>query len=145
MKQGILGILRASQDIAEIPYRKNCFEVYGADFLLSEDFTPWLIEINMSPCLDKTSKVTEEMCPRCLEDCVKGMKSQSFHFFQRWFQMKESYFAVVLDLRKDPTAETGSFELIFKQPATLAGFEAEATVFDVVVEGRAVPPSSDVR
>ena len=74
MKQGILGILRTSQDIAEIPYRKNCFEVYGADFLLSEDFTPWLIEINMSPCLDKTSKVTAQMCPRCLQDCLKGTK-----------------------------------------------------------------------
>jgi hypothetical protein len=31
--------------------RKFCFELFGLDFLLDEDFRTWLIEINTNPYL----------------------------------------------------------------------------------------------
>ena len=70
MKQGILGVLLASQE--NIVSRKGCFELYGADFMLSEDFSPWLIEINPSPCMAATTRVTQNLCCQCLEDLIRG-------------------------------------------------------------------------
>lgn len=60
----------ASQDTMD--RRPNTFELYGADFMISEDFVPWLIEINSSPDLSPSTSVTARMCPQMLEDLVKG-------------------------------------------------------------------------
>ena len=70
MKQGILAILLSFQEYAD--FRKNSFELYGADFMISDDFVPWLIEINSSPCMAATTKVTARMCSQCQDDCLKG-------------------------------------------------------------------------
>ena len=70
MKQGIIGVLLASQETTDV--RKNCFELYGADFMLSEDLRPWLIEINSCPCMSASTSVTARMCAQCLEDTIKG-------------------------------------------------------------------------
>jgi tubulin monoglycylase TTLL3/8 len=70
MKQAIIGVLLASQE--NIETRKGCFELYGADFMLAEDFKPWLIEINSCPCMAPSTSVTARMCAQCLEDTVKG-------------------------------------------------------------------------
>lgn len=91
MKQSIVCSMLASQDTMD--RRQNTFEMYGADFLLSEDFRPWLLEINCSPDMSPSTSITKRMCPQFLSDIIK----------------------VVIDKRKDPKAETGNFELIYKQ------------------------------
>lgn len=70
MKQSLIGAMLASQD--SMDKRQNSFELYGADFMLTDDFTPWLIEINSSPDLAPTTSVTARLCPQCLEDVIKG-------------------------------------------------------------------------
>jgi hypothetical protein len=37
--------------------RKNCFELFGYDFIVDADFNPWLIESNTNPCLEESSKI----------------------------------------------------------------------------------------
>ena len=35
--------------------RNGCFEIFGYDFMVDQDFTTWLIEVNTNPCLDESS------------------------------------------------------------------------------------------
>lgn len=52
---------------------QNSFEVYGADFVLTEDFKPWLIEVNSSPCLALNTVVKTKLCTSLFDDIIKGM------------------------------------------------------------------------
>lgn len=70
MRKAIVGCMLASQE--NMDRRPNTFELFGADFMICENFYPWLIEINSSPDLGATTSVTARMCPQCLEDVVKG-------------------------------------------------------------------------
>jgi len=31
--------------------RHHCFEVFGLDFMIDDEFKPYLIEVNTNPCL----------------------------------------------------------------------------------------------
>ena len=35
--------------------KRHCFEIFGYDFMVDQDFNSWLIEINTNPCLEETS------------------------------------------------------------------------------------------
>lgn len=70
MKMAITAAMLASQDTMD--RRTNSYELFGADFMVTEDFYPWLIEINSSPDLGATTSVTSRLCPQCLEDVIKG-------------------------------------------------------------------------
>ncbi|XP_066587676.1 tubulin glycylase 3A-like [Prorops nasuta] len=91
MKQGLVGSLLASQEAMD--RRKCSFELYGADFMVMDDFSVWLIEINSHPDMSYSSSVTTRLCKQVMEDTVK----------------------VIVDYRDDKTANTGLFELVYKQ------------------------------
>lgn len=91
MKQCITGAILLNQD--NIDVRKNSFELYGADFMITEDFQPWLIEINAKPALFASTPVTAKMCPQVLDDVIK----------------------VIIDIPHNAKAKTGHFELLYKE------------------------------
>ena len=41
--------------------------------MLTEDLTPWLIEVNCSPSMAASTKVTAKLCSSVLADTVKGL------------------------------------------------------------------------
>ncbi|XP_076761407.1 tubulin glycylase 3A-like [Xylocopa sonorina] len=92
IKQNLIGALLASQE--NMVNRKNSFQLYGADFLIMDDLSVWLIEINTNPRLHPpSSSVTEKLYPEIIEDTIK----------------------IILDRRKNRKAARGKFECIFKQ------------------------------
>lgn len=46
-------------------------ELFGYDFMIDCLYNPWLIEINSSPSLEFSTKVTAKLVPILLEDLVK--------------------------------------------------------------------------
>jgi tubulin monoglycylase TTLL3/8 len=72
MQKAIIGTMLACQDSMDSTKNTNTFELYGADFMIDEEFQPWLIEINASPDLAPSTSVTARMCPQAIEDTIKG-------------------------------------------------------------------------
>mmetsp|Transcript_6459 Transcript_6459/g.15704 ORF Transcript_6459/g.15704 Transcript_6459/m.15704 type:complete len:1394 (+) Transcript_6459:99-4280(+) len=73
LKDIILHCLNSVRD--KMVQRTNSFELYGFDFLISEDLAPWLLEVNLSPaCESRTpwmSTMLERMASQ-LVDIVQG-------------------------------------------------------------------------
>eukprot|EP01137_Pigoraptor_chileana_P006320 Opistho-2@3147 len=91
MKQVAIWALQSAQDLIET--RKNSFELYGVDFILDDQFRPWLVEVNSSPCLAASTPVTETLCAQVVEDTMK----------------------VIVDRRENPGADIGRWELALRQ------------------------------
>lgn len=71
MKRNLLAIILASLEDTDLEF--NTFELNGCDFLISEDFNPILLEINATPDLSFSTKTTRDICPRVMEDLMKGI------------------------------------------------------------------------
>lgn len=46
--------------------RKYCFEIFGYDFIIDQDLSVWLIEVNTNPCLELSSPLLEQLIPRMI-------------------------------------------------------------------------------
>ena len=55
----------------EMDYRCNSFELFGYDFMIDEDLNVYLIEVNGSPAMGYTTKVTEKLVKEMSEDLLK--------------------------------------------------------------------------
>ena len=76
-------------------YKAGCFELFGYDLMVDDEFNMWLIEVNSSPAMDYSTHVTTRLVKMVLEDCVK----------------------VVVDYgsaKKRSKVDTGLFECIYK-------------------------------
>jgi hypothetical protein len=62
--------------------RKSCFELFGYDFIIDEDFNIWLIEVNTNPCIEESSNILKVYLPRMIDDMLKLSVDQFFTDFQ---------------------------------------------------------------
>lgn len=69
IKDAINLTCKAAQE--KVWQRKASFELFGADFILDENLHPWLIEVNTSPSLDKSTPATADLVSNTLEDVLK--------------------------------------------------------------------------
>jgi tubulin monoglycylase TTLL3/8 len=115
IKEIALSCLECVQD--SIENRKNSFELYGIDLMISDDLKPWLIEVQASPSMEHSTEVTAELVGEVLEDCIK----------------------VVVDYgsaRKKSGVDTGNFTLLHKQREVKRPSNALGS--QMVCEGRAI-------
>lgn len=68
MKKTIVGVMLNNQEA--FSNNKNRFALYGCDFLLDNNFRPWLMEINKSPDLGPSYKA--KLCNKVLNDVIRG-------------------------------------------------------------------------
>lgn len=89
--------------VDQITHRKNSFELYGYDFMLSpgSDGKPkvWLIEVNSSPACDYSTPVTTPLVKKMMEDTAK----------------------VMVDRKAGPDADTGEWEFLQHSFTTKVG------------------------
>ena len=51
--------------------RMHCMEIFGYDFMIDQDFKPWLIEVNTNPCLELSAPHLRSIIPAMLENAFK--------------------------------------------------------------------------
>ena len=62
---------KAGKNKINIMERKNCFELYGYDFILDINYTPYLLEINTNPGLEESSPLIKMLVPRMIDDAFR--------------------------------------------------------------------------
>lgn len=71
MKHIVAKTLESIKKKINVDNRKNCFEIYGYDFMVDQEFSVWLIEVNTNPCLEESSQLLKGLIPRMIDDAFK--------------------------------------------------------------------------
>ena len=86
----------------------NNFELLGLDFMIDENFDPWLIEVNTNPCLEMSCSLLEKMMPQLIDNVFKqiilniGFVSiLYFHLLRHGKQGKSSFLEIILFYKID--------------------------------------------
>ncbi|CAH1731502.1 unnamed protein product [Aphis gossypii] len=96
MSESVYAVLQAAKDNSL--YREKTFQLFGADFLITENFIPYLIEINSIPGLNPSTSIIANLAPTLLGDIVK----------------------VTVDYEKNSFADTGLFVKVVPEEQKLA-------------------------
>jgi hypothetical protein len=63
--------------------RKHCFEIFGYDFMIDEDFKIYLIEVNTNPCLETScpllARIISEMIDNSFRITIDPIFSAPFY------------------------------------------------------------------
>ncbi len=79
MKEIVIDCLLCAQENMITTERKVCWEVYGFDIMIDQNFNPWLIEVNSSPACDYSTEVTESFVKKALPDTLKVILDTDLH------------------------------------------------------------------
>ena len=63
--------VNATKNKINIMDRKNCFEIFGYDFILDKDYNPFLLEINTNPGFEESSPLIKMLVPRMIDDAFR--------------------------------------------------------------------------
>ena len=69
---------KAGKNKINIMDRKNCFEIYGYDFILDSNYNPFLLEINTNPGLEESSPLIKMLVPRMIDDAFRLTIDKTF-------------------------------------------------------------------
>ena len=69
---------KASKNKINIMERKNCFEIFGYDFIIDTNYNPFLLEINTNPGLEESSPLIKMLVPRMIDDAFRLTIDKAF-------------------------------------------------------------------
>ena len=71
MKKVATDAIRAAYLIVDPSRREHNFEIFGLDFMIDNNFNPWLIECNTNPCLELSSPLLAKLIPSMLDNALR--------------------------------------------------------------------------
>ncbi|KAL1450974.1 hypothetical protein WDU94_003276 [Cyamophila willieti] len=71
MEESITTIMKCAMSNNQIALRKNSFQLFGADFLIQENFQPCLIEVNNEPGLSPSTSIIAKKSTELLADITR--------------------------------------------------------------------------
>jgi hypothetical protein len=100
--------VRATYAVLDPARRRNNFELLGLDFMIDEDFQPWLIEVNTNPCLELCCPHLQRIIPAVVENVFRLCLDPLFPPPEQWPSNRKPF------LSDDPLAEN-RFEIVFDE------------------------------
>ena len=90
--------------------RENIFEIFGLDFMIDENFKPFLIECNTNPSLETTCPICTRIIPPMVENAFRIALDPLFPApnFANWPNNLKH-------LAPDNILENNRFEIIFDE------------------------------
>ena len=67
----ITDTIRATFHKLDTEKRTNCFELFGYDFMIDDQFKVYLIECNTNPCLELSSPLLNKMLPSLIDNTMR--------------------------------------------------------------------------
>lgn len=61
-----------------VQFRKNTFELFGYDFMIDENYKVWLIEVNSSPTMEYSTKITTRLVQKGMSDLADLVENYMF-------------------------------------------------------------------
>jgi hypothetical protein len=71
IKDLIIDSILANKKIMKPTKIKDCFELFGYDFLVDEDYRTWLIEVNTNPYLGTPNEFLKVLIKKMVDDMIK--------------------------------------------------------------------------
>jgi hypothetical protein len=68
IKDLIIDTFNAAKTQLNPSKRNNCFELFGYDFLIDEDFRTWLLEVNSNAYIGVPNNYIKKLLPEMLDD-----------------------------------------------------------------------------
>jgi len=62
----------------DMQYNPSCFEVYGFDVIIDQDFKVWLLEINSSPSLARDTLLDDLIKQKMIDDTISLLDPVDF-------------------------------------------------------------------
>lgn len=100
--------VRATYSILDQSRRNNNFELLGLDFMIDEDYVPWLIEVNTNPCLEMSCSLLDKLIPQMVDNMFKICVDPLFPPPQSWQSGRKFFFG------ENPIAQN-RFEIVFDE------------------------------
>ena len=92
----IIGITaKAVKNKINMMDRKNCFEIFGYDFILDKNYQPFLLEINTNPGYEESSPLIKMLVPRMIDDALKLTIDRGLDYYGDINKNKKSSFEVI--------------------------------------------------